>query len=39
MKRRVMIQLKTSIPKSEKVAQVCSHDQRRTSVMGRTKVP
>jgi hypothetical protein len=34
-----MIQLKTNMPSSENVAQVCSHDQFLTSVMGSTKVP
>src|SRR6267142_2961449 len=37
--RRVMIQLKTTMPSSENVAHVCSHAHLRTSVMGRMKVP
>src|SRR5712692_11156652 len=38
-KRRVMSQLKTTMPSSENVAHVCSHDHLRTRVMGRIKVP
>src|SRR5258708_20315304 len=37
--RRVMIQLKTTMPSSENVAHVCSQSHLRTSVMGRMKVP
>src|ERR1700745_2313695 len=36
---KVMIQLKTNMPRSENVAQGCSQDHRRTRVMGSTKVP
>jgi hypothetical protein len=35
---RITIQFKRNMPSNERVAQVCSHDQLLTIVIGRTKV-